>query len=86
MLKYNIRANIVCTIEQLNDKATSEVQMNGSMGEWFRTTVRVRHGHLLSPTLINIFLKWIMSDALEEHGRRASIGGRNIPNLEFALT
>ena len=86
MRKYNIRANIACTIEQLNDKATSEVQMNGSMGEWFRTTVRVRHGHLLSPTLINIFLKQIMSDALEEHGRRASIGGRNIPNLEFALT
>ena len=38
----------------------------------------------LSPTLINIFLKWIMSDALEEHGRRVSIGGRNITNLEFA--
>ena len=34
--------------------------------------------------LINIFLKQIMSDALEEHGRRVSIGGRNITNLEFA--
>ena len=34
--------------------------------------------------LINIFLKRIMSDALEEHGRRVSIGGRNITNLEFA--
>ena len=54
------------------------------MGEWFRTAVRVRHGCLLSPTLINIFLKRIMSDALEEHGRRVSIGGRNIINLELA--
>ena len=34
--------------------------------------------------LINIFLKRIMSEALEEHGRRVSIGGRNITNLEFA--
>ena len=34
--------------------------------------------------LINIFLERIMSDALEEHGRRVSIGGRNITNLEFA--
>ena len=34
--------------------------------------------------LINILLKRIMSDALEEHGRRVSIGGRNIINLEFA--
>ena len=83
MQKYNIRANLVCTTEQLYDKATSEVQMNGSMGEWFRTTVRVRHGCLLSPTLINIFLKQIMSDALEEHDR-ISIGGGNITNLEIA--
>ena len=53
------------------------------MREWFRTTVRVRHGCLLSPTLINIFLKRIMSDALEEHGRKVSIGCRNITNMEF---
>ena len=84
MRKYNIRANLVCTTEQPYDKATSEVQMNGNMEEWFRTTVGVRHGCLLSPILINIFLKRIMSDALEEHGRRASIGGRNITNMEIA--
>ena len=65
-------------------KATSEIQMNGSMGEWFKTTVGIRHGCLLSPTLINIFFKWIISDALEQHGRRVSIGGRNITNLELA--
>ena len=38
----------------------------------------------MSPTLINIFLKRIMSKALEEHVRRVSIGGRNIINLQFA--
>ena len=38
MLKYNVSANLVCTIEQLYDKATSAVQMNGSIGEWFRTS------------------------------------------------
>ena len=45
MWKYNICANLVRTIEQLYDKATSAVQMNGSLGEWFRTTVGVRHEH-----------------------------------------
>ena len=29
------------------------------------------------------FLEWIMSDALEEHDRKVSIGGRNITNLRF---
>ena len=38
----------------------------------------------LSPTLFNIFLEWIMSDGLEEHDGKVSIGGRNIINLQFA--
>ena len=84
MWKYNISANLVPTIEQLYDKATSAVQMNGSLGEWFRTTVRVKQGNLLSPTLFNVFLKRIMSDALEEHDGKDSIDGRNITNLWFA--
>ena len=54
------------------------VQMNGSIGEWFRTTVTVRQGCLLSPTLFNIFLERIMSDAQEEHVEKVSIGGRNL--------
>ena len=32
----------------------------------------------------NIFLERIMSDALEEHDGKVSIGGRNITNLRFA--
>ena len=84
MQKYNISANLVRTTEQLYDKATSAVQMNGSIGEWFRTTVGVRQGWLLSPTLFNIFLERIMSVALEEHDGKVKIGGRNITNLRFA--
>ena len=81
---YNFSANLVRIIEQLYDKATSAVQMNGRIGEWFRTTVGERKGCLLSPTLFNIFLERIMSDALEEHDGKVSIGGRNITNLRFA--
>ena len=73
MRKYNINANLLHTIEQLYDKVTSAVQMNSSTGEWFRT-----------PTFFNIFLKQIMTDALEEHDGKVSIGGRNIINWRFA--
>ena len=58
--------------------------MNGSTGELFQTTVGVRQGCLLSPTLFNIFLKRIMSNALEEHDGKVSIDGRTITNLRFA--
>ena len=84
MRKYNISASLVRTIEQLYDKASSAVQINGSIGEWFRTTVGVRQRYRLSPSLFNICLKRIMSDSLEEHDGKVSIGGRNITNLRFA--
>ena len=40
--KYNISANLARTIKQHYDKGTRAVQINGSMGEWFRTTVGVK--------------------------------------------
>ena len=84
MRKYNINTNLIRAIEHLYDKATSAVLFNGSTGDWFRTTVGVRQGCLLSPTLFNIFLERIMTDALEQHEGTVSIGGRTITNLRFA--
>ena len=55
MRKNNISANLVRTIEQVYDNATSAVQMNVSIAEWFRTTVGVRQGCPLSPTSSTFF-------------------------------
>ena len=55
--KYNINASIILAIENLYDKAQSAVLFSGSTGEWFRTTVGVQQGCLLSSTLFNIFLR-----------------------------
>ena len=57
---------------------------NCSIRDWFRTTVGVRQGCLLSPTLFNIFLDRILTDALEDHEGTVSIGGRTITSLRFA--
>ena len=81
---YNISANLIRIIKNLYDKATSVVLFNSSIGDWFRTKVRFRQECLLSPTLFNIFLERIMTDAVEDHEGTVSIGGRTITNLRFA--
>ncbi|WP_419623868.1 reverse transcriptase domain-containing protein, partial [Thiolapillus sp.] len=81
---YNISTNLIQVIKNLYNKATSAVLFNGSIGDWFRTTIGVRQGCLLSPTLFNIFLERIMTDALKDHEGTVSIGGRTITNLRFA--
>ena len=84
MKKYNIRTNLIQVIKNLYNKATSAILFNSSIGNWFRTTVGVRQRCLLSPTLFNIFLERIITDALEDHEGTVSIGGRTITNLGFA--
>ncbi|PIK47622.1 endonuclease-reverse transcriptase [Apostichopus japonicus] len=84
MSHYNFNVNLTRVIQQLYDKATSAVIFNGAIVEWFRTTVGVRQGCLLSPNLFNVFLKKIMSDALKMHEGTVSIGGRTCNNLRFA--
>ena len=84
MKKYNISPNFIQVIKNLYNKATSAVLFNSSIGDWFRTTFGVLQGCLLSPTLFNIFLERIMTDALEDHEGTVSIEGRTITNLRFA--
>ena len=84
MRHFSINANLIRMIQNLYEKATSAVYLNNSIGDWFRTIVRVRQGCVLSPTLFNIFLERIMTDALNDHEGTVSIGGRNITNLRFA--
>ena len=66
------------------NQTSSAVYLNGDTGEWFQTTVGVRQGCLLSPTLVNIFLERIMTDALEEPQETVGIGGRTFTNLRLA--
>ena len=84
MRKYNINASIIRAIENLYDEDQSAVLFKSSTGEWFRTTVGVRQGCLLSLTLFNIFLARIMCEALDDLEGSVSIGGRLITNFRFA--
>ena len=82
MLKHNNSANLVRTIETLYDKTTSAVQMNGNMGELFRTTVGGKDVFCHPPS--STFSRTDHVDALDEHEGKVSIDGRNITNRRFA--
>ena len=81
---YNIDENLILIIESLYNKANSAVLINNEIGDFFKTTVGVRQGCLLSPTLFNIFLEKIMQETLKDHNSSISVGGYNICNLRFA--
>ena len=80
----NISTNLIQVNKNLYNKATSAVLFNDCIGDQFRTTVEVRQECLISPTLFNIFLERITTDALEDHEGTARTGGRTITNLCFA--
>ena len=82
MKKYNIRTNLIWVIKNLYDKAISAALFNSCKGDWFQTRVGVWQGCLLSPTLFNIFLERISTDALEDY--EGTTGGWTITNLRFA--
>ena len=84
MRLYSINTGLINSIQNLYDKATSAVCFNGSIGGCFRTTVGVRQGCLLSPTLFNIFLERVMADALGDHESTVVVGGGAVSGLRFA--
>ncbi|KAI8509548.1 hypothetical protein Bbelb_133960 [Branchiostoma belcheri] len=81
---FNIKEGLVQIVKALYKNATSAVLLNNQTGKFFRTTVGVRQGCLLSPVLFNLYLEKIMQDTLQDYYTSISIGGRRICNLRFA--
>ena len=84
MRQFNIKERWICLIESLYKNAQSAVIINCAPGKFFKTTVGVRHGCLLSPTLFIIYLEEIMRVTLENYKGSVLIGVREICNPIFA--
>ena len=82
LCKFGINNDIIMMIKSLY--STSAVLLNNMAGPFFNTTVGLRQGCLLSPTLFNIFLEEMMSEIEIKHATSISVGGRPILNLKFA--
>ena len=81
---FNIDDGLVQIIQALYAHSTSAVLQNHKIGQFFRTTVGVRQGCILSPVLFNLYLERIMQETLQDHHTSILIGGRPIRNLRFA--
>ena len=84
MANVGISDGITQLIKSLYKSITSAILLDNIKGDYFKTTVGVRQGCLLSLILFNIYLEQIMSDTLKDHYSSISIGGRTISNLRFA--
>ena len=71
-------------MKSLYSSASSAVLLNNNVSNYFRTTVGVRQGCLLSPLLFNLYLENITREKLHNFKSTISIGGRIISNLKFA--
>ena len=74
---------IINAIEALYESSKSAVLLGDEISDWFCTHVGVRQGCLLSPTIFNIYLEYIMTEALDGFEGAVSIGGRTVTNLRF---
>ena len=84
MRSFGMEEGLIQIIQALYKNATSAVLLNSDIGEYFKTTVGVRQGCLLSPVLFNLFLEKIMRETLHNFKSTVSIGGRTLSNLRFA--
>ena len=57
-----IDKKIIKILERLYENSTCAVTIDGKLTEWFSVLVGVRQGCLLSPTLFNIFLEFVINE------------------------
>ena len=81
---FGIEEGLVQMMESLYSSASSAVLLNNDVSNYFRTTVGVRQGCLLSPILFNLYLENNMRETLHNFKSTISIGGRIISNRRFA--
>lgn len=84
MNKGNIGKEITELVKNLYESARSKVLISDQYSDWFETKVGVRQGCLLSPTLFNLFLERIMTDALENYQGGVKCAGRRVTDLRYA--
>ena len=62
LLSIGISRKIVNIINKLYENTECAVTIDGKLTEWFCVLIGLRQGCLLSPTLFNIFLEFVLKE------------------------
>eukprot|EP00794_Sanderia_malayensis_P006629 gene6629-biopygen5401 len=82
--KYGIDSNIMTCLKNLYANAKSAVRVNTNLSEFFKCSVGVRQGCILSPMLFNAFLEELVTRVTDGFESGISIQGKPLTNLRFA--
>ena len=81
---YNIPRKLLELVRSLYNQATSAVRCGMDISGWFKQSVGVRQGCILSPDLFNLFLEHVLREALDAYQDGCRMNGYRITNLRFA--
>ena len=74
---------LVDLIKNMYKQAEFAVVINGQITDWFQLVTGVRQGCLLSPSLFNLFLEFVMKD-LRNLDNGIQMGEMSINNIRYA--
>ena len=83
MKRVGVNKTVIDVIKDMYEKSQCAVNVDGKLTDWFEVTVGVRQGCLLSPTLFNLFLEFVM-DELNDVQQTASFDEHFCIDVRYA--
>ena len=76
---------LICLLKNLHAGQEATLRTGHGRADWFQTGKGVHQGCILSPSLFNLYVEYIMQNArLDESQAGIKTAGRNINNLRYA--
>ena len=80
-----ITDHLTCLLRNLYADQEATVRTGHGTTDWFQIGKGVRQGYILSPSLFNLYAKYLMRNTgLDEAQAGIKVAGRNINNLRYA--
>ena len=83
MLHVGIHQKIVTLMKQIYEDTKCTVQIGGKLTDFFPVKVGVRQGCIMSPTLVNIYLDYIMRE-IKCLDKQLELNGKMVTDIRYA--